>query len=219
MSLNFHYLGTLLAALFAAVIAFPASAQEEAPKQTLITNISVWVGSGEQVIAADVLIENNLIKQVQPNIMTPEGATVIDGRGGTLTPGLIDMHTHIMLNGPKAFYTGQGDYDAFAIGAWAYRDMNMLLDQGFTSIREIAGNSLSLAKATKSGDMSIHIQVENVAAARFAAEKAEVSALRSIKQFVSDGFHSVCRNLVNAAEASRGVSEVRIVSGSSGDPA
>lgn len=153
MSLNFHYLGTLLAALFAAVIAFPASAQEEAPKQTLITNISVWVGSGEQVIAADVLIENNLIKQVQPNIMTPEGATVIDGRGGTLTPGLIDMHTHIMLNGPKAFYTGQGDYDAFAIGAWAYRDMNMLLDQGFTSIRELAGNSLSLAKATKSGDM------------------------------------------------------------------
>ena len=40
------------------------------------------------------------------------------------------MHTHIMLNGPKAFYTGQGDYDAFAIGAWAYRDMNILMDQG-----------------------------------------------------------------------------------------
>ena len=63
------------------------------------------------------------------------------------------MHTHIMLNGPKAFYTGQGDYDAFAIGAWAYKDMNTLLDMGFTSIRDIAGNSLSLAKATKMGVM------------------------------------------------------------------
>jgi len=31
--------------------------------------------------------------------------------------------------------------------------MNLLLDMGFTSIRDIAGNSLSLAKATKSGAM------------------------------------------------------------------
>ena len=150
---HFRVLSILFATLFAAVIAFPAFAEEEVPKQTLITNVSVWGGTGDQVNSVDVLIENNLIKQVDANIQIPAGATVIDGKGGTLTPGLIDMHTHIMLNGPKAFYTGQGDYDAFAIGAWAYRDMNMLLDQGFTSIREIAGNSLSLAKATKAGDM------------------------------------------------------------------
>lgn len=143
--------------LFMAIvcIAFGQSfAQEkESPKQTLITNVKVWVGDSEKVIDADVLIENNLIKQVKKGIKAPDGATVIDGKGGTITPGLIDMHTHIMLNGKGGFYTGQGDYDAFAIGAWAYRDMNMLLDQGFTSIRDIAGNSLSLSKATKSGTM------------------------------------------------------------------
>lgn len=116
-----------------------------------ITNVNVWDGKGEQVIQADVIIENNLIKEVGADLKKPRGAQEIDGKGGTLTPGLIDMHTHIMLNGPKAFYTGSQDYDAFAIGAWAYRDMNILLDQGFTSIRDIAGNSLSIAKAKKNG--------------------------------------------------------------------
>ncbi len=126
---------------------------QDTPTNILITNVNVWDGTSDKVVSADVLIENNLIKEVKAGIKAPKGATIIDGKGGTLTPGLIDMHTHIMLNGPKAFYTGQGDYDAFAIGAWAYRDMNMLLDMGFTSIREIAGNSLSLSKATKAGVM------------------------------------------------------------------
>jgi imidazolonepropionase-like amidohydrolase len=127
--------------------------ESEGPASVLIQNVTVWDGTGESTQAADVLIVGNLISKVGADLTAPSGATIIDGMGGTLTPGLIDMHTHIMLNGEKAFYSGQGDYDAFAIGAWAYRDMNMLLDMGFTSIREIAGNSLSLAKATKSGSM------------------------------------------------------------------
>lgn len=142
------------ALLLVITLAISVNAQEkEAPKQTLITNVNVWDGNGKEVKAVDVLIENNIIKEVKAGITAPEGAIVIDGKGGTLTPGLIDMHTHIMLNGKGGFYTGQADYDAFAIGAWAYRDMNLLLDQGFTSIRELAGNSLSIAKATKSGTM------------------------------------------------------------------
>ena len=134
------------------VLNLSVSAQDKKEDtHVLITNVNVWDAKGKDVIKADVLIENNLIKEVGASISAPSGAEVIDGKGGTLTPGLIDMHTHIMLNGPKAFYTGQGDYDAFAIGAWAYRDMNILMDQGFTSIRDIAGNSLGLAKAKQNG--------------------------------------------------------------------
>ena len=104
--------------------------EQEAPQITLITNVSVWDGTSDKVVSADVLVENNLIKEIKSNISAPSGATVIDGNGGTLTPGLIDMHTHIMLNGPKAFYTGQQDYDAFTVGAWAYQDMNMPVGHG-----------------------------------------------------------------------------------------
>lgn len=143
-------LSLLLILMFSTLNIFAQDKPEKKePVLTLVKNVKVWDGKSEKVISADVLIENNLIKQVKSNISAPKGAAVIDGKGGTLTPGLIDMHTHIMLNGPKAFYTGQGDYDAFAIGAWAHRDMNLLLDMGFTSIRDIAGNSLSLAKAVR----------------------------------------------------------------------
>jgi imidazolonepropionase-like amidohydrolase len=147
-------LSLIIAAILIIVVTqFSFSQETEEPSKVLFTNVNVWDGTGEKVISADVLVENNLIKQVGPNLTAPSGATVVDGNGGTLTPGLIDMHTHIMLNGPKAYYSGQGDWDAFSIGAWAYRDMNILLDMGFTSIRDIAGNSLSLSKATKEGVM------------------------------------------------------------------
>lgn len=146
-------LSIILAALLLVATQFSFSQETEEPTKILFTNVMVWDGTGEKVISADVLVENNLIKQVKAGITAPDGATVIDGKGGTLTPGLIDMHTHIMLNGPKAYYSGQGDWDAFSIGAWAYKDMNMLLEMGFTSIRDIAGNSLSLSKAIKEGVM------------------------------------------------------------------
>lgn len=146
-------LSIILAALLLVATQFSFSQETEEPTIILFTNVMVWDGTGEKVISADVLVENNLIKQVKAGITAPDAATVIDGKGGTLTPGLIDMHTHIMLNGPKAYYSGQGDWDAFSIGAWAYKDMNMLLEMGFTSIRDIAGNSLSLSKAIKEGVM------------------------------------------------------------------
>ena len=94
-----------------------AVGQEKEVSHVLITNVNVWDAKGEAVIAADVLIANNLIKEVRSGIKAPKDATVIDGKGGTLTPGLIDMHTHIMLNGPKAFYSGSQDYDPYTIGA------------------------------------------------------------------------------------------------------
>ena len=142
---------TCVGMLLLLVAAGPLAAQDEAPTRVFVTNVNVWDGKGKDVVQADVLIENNLIKEVGSNLKAPKGATTIDGKGGTLTPGLIDMHTHVMLNGPKGVRTSVQDYDAFTTGAFALQDMNILMDQGFTSIREIAGNSLGLAKAKKAG--------------------------------------------------------------------
>jgi imidazolonepropionase-like amidohydrolase len=74
-------------------------AQEKTEEVTtvLITNVNVWDGIADKSIAADVLIEGDKFKEIKAGIKAPKGATVIDGKGGTLIPGLIDMHQHLML--------------------------------------------------------------------------------------------------------------------------
>lgn len=64
---------------------------------TVITNVSIFDGSGAPLFPGAVLIEGERIKTVakgDARIDAP-GAEVIDGKGGTLMPGLIEPHTHL----------------------------------------------------------------------------------------------------------------------------
>jgi imidazolonepropionase-like amidohydrolase len=101
------------------------------------------------MLKTDVLIEGNKIKKVAKGIKA-DGASVIDGKGYTVTPGLIDMHQHLMLNGG----TGAGEqWDAYVQGAHASRAAEYLLKSGFTTIRDIAGNSLGIKRAVNSDQL------------------------------------------------------------------
>ena len=126
----------------------PANAQDKAPTRILITNVNVWDGTSDEVAkGTDVLVEGNKIKTVAKGI-SADGAHVIDGKGGTLTPGLIDMHQHLLLNGG----TQAGNrVDAYVQGAHASRAAEYLLRNGFTTIRDIAGNSIGLKNAINTG--------------------------------------------------------------------
>jgi imidazolonepropionase-like amidohydrolase len=54
------------------------------------------VFDGERVIErASVLVRKGKIEQISPHISAPKNVRVVDGRGKTLIPGLIDAHTHI----------------------------------------------------------------------------------------------------------------------------
>ena len=118
--------------------------EPEPPVRLLITNVFVWDGTSDQAIPLDVLITGNKIAAVGANLAA-EGAEVIDGKGGTVTPGLIDMHQHLTLNGGTS--AGTYEWDAYVQGAHASRAAEYLLRSGFTTIRDIAGNSLGLKRA------------------------------------------------------------------------
>jgi imidazolonepropionase-like amidohydrolase len=78
--------------LFAALLA-AASARPAAPSDLLIRGARVF--DGERVVPlADVLVHDGRIAAVKRSITPPAGATVVDGAGKTLLPGLIDAHTH-----------------------------------------------------------------------------------------------------------------------------
>ncbi len=135
----------LLLALFSAGY---MNAQDE-PTRVLITNVNVWDGTSDQTINADVLVEGNKIKEIKAGIRAPKGAQVIDGKGGTLIPGLLDMHMHLLLHGGTS--AGTYNWDAYTQGAQAYKMMKKLLYMGYTTVRDIGGNSLSLSRAVRSG--------------------------------------------------------------------
>ena len=72
-------------------------AQDEEPI-TIITNVDVYDGFDTFTEDTDVMIQGNHIIEVGSNLRR-RGATIIDGGGRTLTPGLIDMHTAVFSEG------------------------------------------------------------------------------------------------------------------------
>jgi imidazolonepropionase-like amidohydrolase len=139
------YVSSIAASLLLAVATI-AIAQDEEPAQTLITNVNVFDGFADELaMNTDVLIEGNHIIEVGENLTAP-GATVIDGGGRTLTPGLIDMHTHVTFETP-AGTEGFNQYDFGAAGAMAAQVLREnLLMKGITTARDIVGNSRGIAK-------------------------------------------------------------------------
>jgi N-acetylglucosamine-6-phosphate deacetylase len=72
----------------------PLSSADPVPSALLIQNARMF--DGERVLeSASVLVRNGLIEAIGPDVNCESGCTVVDGRGKTLLPGLIDSHTHV----------------------------------------------------------------------------------------------------------------------------
>jgi imidazolonepropionase-like amidohydrolase len=143
---------TVFLTVFITFFCLSAIAQEEKSTRTLITNVNVFDGFSDKLASGmSVLIEDNHIVEVGKSVSAP-GATVIDGGGRTMTPGLIDMHQHIMLNPPEGTAANQTRWDEAANGAFAQHHINKdMLMKGITTVRDIAGDPLDLAKAIDMG--------------------------------------------------------------------
>ena len=124
--------------------------QEGKPEQTLITNVHVFDGVNSQRLEnANVLIEGKLIKAVSTDPIDAEEATVVDGGGRTLMPGLIDGHAHVMIN--DDFGPVERDLDLTDLSFNAVIVMERFLMDGFTSVRDMGGPAFGLARAIDSG--------------------------------------------------------------------
>jgi imidazolonepropionase-like amidohydrolase len=133
----------------------PAKAQVADPaKVTLFTNVRLFDGLAPSTRAgASVLVVDGIIADVaQGPLSAPDGATVIDGGGRTLMPGLIDAHWHTMLASlpiPVMMTADAGDIH-FA----AARQAERTLMRGFTTVRDCGGPSFPLKRAIDSGSVT-----------------------------------------------------------------
>ena len=138
----------ILSAITLVTMSFAAHAQD-AESVTLITNAKIFDGVNEKLIDGEVLIENNLVKQVGGDIATPSEATVIDAGGRTVIPGLIDMHWHMALAELPMTFILSGD--AFEIGIRSTIASPKTLMRGFTTVRDMGGNVFSLKRLIDEG--------------------------------------------------------------------
>jgi imidazolonepropionase-like amidohydrolase len=104
------------------------------------------VKAGRAIPNAVILIENGRITAVGPEVKVPSGARVIDLGSATVLPGLIDVHTHLLLSfdpdnpdedGVTLSALGLGTTRRALLGAANAREM---LEAGFTTVRDL-GNS------------------------------------------------------------------------------
>jgi imidazolonepropionase-like amidohydrolase len=96
------------------------------------------VRSGRYVERPVVVVRDGVVQSVGGEV--PPGARVVDVGDRTLLPGLIDAHTHVLLQGDatQAEYEHQilKEYPAHRV-ARAVRALRIALEHGFTTMRDL----------------------------------------------------------------------------------
>lgn len=161
----------LTAALAAVLLALPAAAGADggtkvprfaedpytstyvpvAAAPVLIQGATVLTGTGERLDSTDVLMESGRITAVGQGLAAPAGAVLVDGSGKWVTPGLIDVHSHLGVYpspGVRAHSDGNEMTGAVTAHVWAEHSVwpqdpgfGAALAGGITSLQILPGSA------------------------------------------------------------------------------
>jgi imidazolonepropionase-like amidohydrolase len=130
-------------AIFVGLISTAAFSQT-----VLIENVRIFNGVDHELKPGHVLVVDGIIEKVSKDrIESPAGARVIDGGNRVLSPGFIDLHTHLAGQNPRSMEK----YHPTVAGANAAAMAKHYLDSGFTTIRDAGGTHPDFARAIEAG--------------------------------------------------------------------
>jgi imidazolonepropionase-like amidohydrolase len=120
---------------------------------SLFTNVNVFDGKTNSLQnGMSVLVEGSVISRIGKNIKAPDGATMIDGQGMTLMPGLMDMHSHLALSSSSLVALESSTWEE--IGARTALVAEETLLDGFTTVRDAGGmNGKGVKKMIDLGEL------------------------------------------------------------------
>jgi imidazolonepropionase-like amidohydrolase len=125
----------------------------EMPETLILKNAVILNGTGADPIQrGTVVVEKERIKEVLeggPGVL-PAGALVVDCRGQTLLPGLIDAHVHICAVEADLTELKRRSYPSVTV----VRTLKVLEDclaQGFTTVRDMGGADPGFRLALEQG--------------------------------------------------------------------
>lgn len=79
----------------AAKLPFPSTYKALPSKPTLLKNATLLIGNGERIDNGSVLLQDGKILAVGTDLAVPDGTEIIDAAGKWVTPGIIDVHSHL----------------------------------------------------------------------------------------------------------------------------
>ena len=74
---------------------FPSTYTRIAAPPLVIRNVNIMTAAGPTIRNGMIAVADGKIVAVGPSVTVPAGATVIDGNGKYVTPGIIDTHSHL----------------------------------------------------------------------------------------------------------------------------
>jgi imidazolonepropionase-like amidohydrolase len=116
---------------------YPSTYKPQPGPPTLIRGATVLTGTGERLETTDVLIADGRLQAVGRDLEAPAGARLVDGKGRWVTPGLIDVHSHLgVYPSPqvRAHSDGNEATDPVTANVWAEHSV-WPQDPGFTTAR------------------------------------------------------------------------------------
>jgi imidazolonepropionase-like amidohydrolase len=119
---------------------------------TLFDHVRVLDRTGHLTTPTNVLVRGNVIERITTSpIPTDRMATtkIIEGGGRTLMPGMIDAHTHLMMQEIPMSVAMTADIGYITLVAG--RAATDTLMRGFTSVRDLGGPTFGLKMAIDQG--------------------------------------------------------------------
>jgi imidazolonepropionase-like amidohydrolase len=106
--------------------------------------------AGELVEGQTVVVEGDRVAETGPTAAVSAGdAAVLDVRGMTVMPGLIDAHVHVTA--ATADLEALEGWSPSYVTARAAGILRGMLDRGFTTVRDVAGADFGIAAAVAEG--------------------------------------------------------------------
>lgn len=117
------------------------------PGNLTVINAAVFDGDTADLIEGPVHIEEGVVVGIGGSVSPT--AQVLDARGGTVVPGLIDAHFHAYAVGLDMLQVETSALSYVAIAG--SRRLQNALARGFTTVRDVAGGDPGLARAAEQG--------------------------------------------------------------------
>jgi len=130
---------------------YPSTYQRHPTPPVLIRNATIMTATGQEIQSGSILFRDGRIVAVGTNVEAPSDATVVDGKGKWVTPGVIDTHSHLgVYAAPGTFAESDGNEATNPVTAevWAEHSfwpqdpqIPLAIAGGVTTIQALPGSA------------------------------------------------------------------------------